>query len=159
MNEEIKICPDCAEEVRAAARKCRYCGHAFDPSLAAVPMPVQVVGGLKIKNNNLLAALLSAIVPGLGQILKGEATTGVIWFIACLIGFIFYVIPGVIVYVLCIQNAYTGRVPDWFPRFMRPENYAQQQQPPSAPQPTEAALRTDRRESESGLTILGINNK
>jgi len=27
---EFKTCPDCAEEVRAAARKCRFCGHMFE---------------------------------------------------------------------------------------------------------------------------------
>lgn len=27
-----KTCPMCAEDVKAAARICRYCGHAFDPS-------------------------------------------------------------------------------------------------------------------------------
>lgn len=26
---EFKTCPDCAEEVRAAARKCRFCGYEF----------------------------------------------------------------------------------------------------------------------------------
>jgi hypothetical protein len=26
---EFKTCPDCAEEVRFAARKCRFCGHMF----------------------------------------------------------------------------------------------------------------------------------
>jgi len=27
---ETKQCPDCAEQVLAAARKCRYCGYRFD---------------------------------------------------------------------------------------------------------------------------------
>jgi len=27
---EMKSCPDCAEDVRAAARKCRFCGYRFD---------------------------------------------------------------------------------------------------------------------------------
>lgn len=27
---EYKQCPDCAEQVLAAARKCRYCGYRFD---------------------------------------------------------------------------------------------------------------------------------
>ena len=27
--DELKICPDCAEGVKFAARKCRYCGHEF----------------------------------------------------------------------------------------------------------------------------------
>lgn len=28
--DEFKLCPDCAESVRAAARKCRFCGFLFD---------------------------------------------------------------------------------------------------------------------------------
>jgi hypothetical protein len=28
---EFKSCPDCAEQVRAAARKCRFCGYLFEP--------------------------------------------------------------------------------------------------------------------------------
>ena len=27
-----KTCPECAEEVKMAAKKCRYCGHSFDAS-------------------------------------------------------------------------------------------------------------------------------
>jgi hypothetical protein len=29
---ETKICPDCAESVKAAARVCRFCGHRFEQS-------------------------------------------------------------------------------------------------------------------------------
>ncbi len=28
--ENGKVCPDCAETVKAAARVCRFCGHRFD---------------------------------------------------------------------------------------------------------------------------------
>jgi hypothetical protein len=27
---ETKVCPDCAEDVKAAAIKCRFCGHSFE---------------------------------------------------------------------------------------------------------------------------------
>jgi peptidoglycan/LPS O-acetylase OafA/YrhL len=30
-DRKTKICPDCAETVLAAARKCKHCGHEFDP--------------------------------------------------------------------------------------------------------------------------------
>jgi rubredoxin len=29
----MKVCPDCAEEVRIAARKCRFCGFVFENSV------------------------------------------------------------------------------------------------------------------------------
>jgi hypothetical protein len=33
----MKACPDCAEMVLAAARKCRYCGYEFRPATSAAP--------------------------------------------------------------------------------------------------------------------------
>jgi len=28
--EDVKVCPECAEAVKAAARKCRFCGYRFE---------------------------------------------------------------------------------------------------------------------------------
>lgn len=35
----LKVCPDCAETVNAAARKCRHCGFLFDESTITAPLP------------------------------------------------------------------------------------------------------------------------
>jgi|SRR5581483_3009976 len=29
-SDDVKVCPDCAEKVKAAARVCRFCGYRFD---------------------------------------------------------------------------------------------------------------------------------
>jgi Uncharacterised protein family UPF0547 len=52
----MKACPDCAEPVLAAARKCRYCGYEFRPAPTPTPMPA---------SNGMLAFLLRRSAPQL----------------------------------------------------------------------------------------------
>ena len=54
---ETKQCPDCAEQVLAAARKCRYCGYRFDRGGGALG---DLLAGLRTdKRDVTLAAIIA----------------------------------------------------------------------------------------------------
>ncbi|MBN9471709.1 MAG: hypothetical protein J0J10_23345 [Bosea sp.] len=36
----LKVCPDCAEQVKLEARKCRFCGHPFNDARLSDPAPL-----------------------------------------------------------------------------------------------------------------------
>ena len=57
----------------------------------------------KIPNN--LAAMWSMMLPGLGQLLKGQAMPGIFWAIAVGGGYFSYMWPGLIFHALCILDA------------------------------------------------------
>lgn len=52
MSEDTKVCPECAEEVKVAARKCRFCGFRFS-SQGANPSALEegVASGLNTVAN------------------------------------------------------------------------------------------------------------
>ncbi|MCE9554216.1 MAG: GYF domain-containing protein [Planctomycetes bacterium] len=56
----------------------------------------------------LMAAFLSFLIPGLGQLYKGHAVNGFVWFVVTIIGYLFFVIPGVILHLCCIVGAASG---------------------------------------------------
>lgn len=55
-----------------------------------------------------VALILSLIVPGLGQLYKGQWINGFIWFVLVVIGYVCFVVPGVILHVMCILGAARG---------------------------------------------------
>ena len=57
-----------------------------------------------MKDSN-LAGILSFLVPGLGQIYIGKTWRGIAWFIAVVIGYMFFLIPGFILWVINIWDA------------------------------------------------------
>jgi TM2 domain-containing membrane protein YozV len=55
-----------------------------------------------------MPALLSFFIPGLGQIVKGQVGKGVLAFIGVGLGLVIMVIPGVIIWIWQIVDAYNN---------------------------------------------------
>jgi hypothetical protein len=120
-------CPMCSEPILPNAKKCRYCGEILDPAfrpvvqhaLAPAPVPQVIVhntntahasvGGYRVQRWSPLAAcLLSLFVPGLGQLYKGSFVGGFCWFVVVLIGYLCFIIPGLVLHLLCALSAASG---------------------------------------------------
>jgi hypothetical protein len=55
--------------------------------------------------NPALAAVLSLIVPGAGQLYAGRPLSAVLWFVAVSIGYLLFIAPGVLLHALCVASA------------------------------------------------------
>ena len=53
-----------------------------------------------------ISAVLSVLIPGLGQIYCGRLFAGALWFLATAAGYSLILIPGFLIHALCIWSAY-----------------------------------------------------
>jgi TM2 domain-containing membrane protein YozV len=109
--DELIACPYCAEPIRYGARKCRHCGEYLDDDLrrqqaraAAYANPLAA----DAKPNPGIAAVLSLIFPGAGQLYRQKIGAGIAWIVFVFIGYMALVIPGFILHALCIYDAATN---------------------------------------------------
>lgn len=115
-------CRFCNEVVLVGAKKCKHCHEFLDdawreiqnlkqpaaprpPQTAVVPM--QPPGQLQqwTNTNATQAALLSFFVPGLGQMVSGRVPAGLLWMMFTCLGYLCFVVPGIVLHILCVINA------------------------------------------------------
>lgn len=125
-------CPYCSEPIKRTAKKCKHCGEFLDAALrdsasfdsairdsyaatpvaapAAAPVAVQVNIPMPQQRywNKGIAALLSFLIPGAGQLYKGQVLNGLVWFLLTVVGYFFLIIPGLIIHVCSIVGATMG---------------------------------------------------
>lgn len=55
-----------------------------------------------------VAGVLSFFIPGLGQLYKGQLLGGIAWFCLVAVGYLFLVIPGLMLHFCCVVGAMMG---------------------------------------------------
>lgn len=70
-----------------------------------------------------VAALLSFVIPGAGQIYKGSIGIGLLWLISVIAGYMLMIFPGVILHIICIYKAYSGNPYSIDPNAPTPESH------------------------------------
>lgn len=79
------------------------------PQIAPAPVIQQIIVDVpRPRYSPGLAAFLSFIFPGLGQMYKGQPINGVAWLVITLIGYMFFVLPGLVLHLCCILGAAMG---------------------------------------------------
>ncbi|HUU75697.1 MAG TPA: zinc ribbon domain-containing protein [Methanoregulaceae archaeon] len=106
-----QFCESCGAQLKEGDKFCEQCGAAVAPPVADTPssqvQPAVPVTGSNPEKNPILSLILSFFVSGLGQVYNGETLKGVALFFGTIIGYLLFVIPGVIVWVYGMYDAYT----------------------------------------------------
>lgn len=100
-----KPCPFCAEPIQDAAVVCRFCrADLVAHTAGSAPVIVQTGPPVPAWNPG-VAAVLSLVFPGAGQLYQGHMLAGLVWFMFVVVGYIALVLPGLALHLCCVLSA------------------------------------------------------
>ena len=104
----VKYCSDCGKPLENETSKyCNDCGAKQDTNTIVEKQDSIQIVRVPEEKNPVLATICSFFIPGLGQVYNGETAKGVGIFAGTLIGLFIFIIPGLIVWVFGLYDAYT----------------------------------------------------
>ena len=92
------VCGSCGGVLKEEDTFCERCG-ALDPVAGSG-------SGSPPEKNAALAALYSFIIAGMGQVYNGHTLKGVAIFLGTLVGIVVFVIPGLLIWIFGVYDAY-----------------------------------------------------
>jgi TM2 domain-containing membrane protein YozV len=103
-----KYCSDCGKPLENETSKfCNDCGAKQNTNNIIEKQESVKIVHVPEEKNPFLAAICSFFIPGLGQVYNGETALGVAVFLGTVIGAFIFLIPGLIVWIFGMYNAYT----------------------------------------------------
>ena len=106
-------CEDCGHSVSDSASACPSCGRPTAQGLAFARQPVaapqvHIAMPPQPRWHPGLAAVLSLFIPGVGQLYKGQVFNGLAWFVCVVIGYVCFIVPGLVLHLFCVIGAGSG---------------------------------------------------
>ena len=112
----MTFCPNCGSKIEPGKRFCENCGTAINsaqpataqaaPAPAYAPPQYAATSAPAQQKNVGIAAAASFLFAGLGQVYNGNLVRGLGIFFGTIIGYLFFMIPGIIVWIFGIYDAY-----------------------------------------------------